>query len=84
MKDPASALGEQVANRLLKDEEWAREKLRAKAGRSFLVRSGPVAWVIMQAKARRRSPACAGSIQPMNQAELNDFDLSISAVPVLP
>jgi ubiquinone biosynthesis protein UbiJ len=43
MKDPASALGEQVANRLLKDEDWAREKLRAKAGRSFLVRSGPVA-----------------------------------------
>src|SRR5690606_30994081 len=48
------------------------------------VRSGPVAWVIMQAKASRRSPAAAGSIQPMNHAELNDFDVSISAVPVLP
>jgi ubiquinone biosynthesis accessory factor UbiJ len=43
MKDPASALGERVANGLLENEEWAREKLRAHAGRSFLVRSGPVA-----------------------------------------
>ena len=43
MKDPASALGERVANRLIENEEWAREKLRAHAGRSFLVRSGPIA-----------------------------------------
>ena len=43
MKDPASAIGERVANRLIKDEDWAREKLRAHAGRAFLVRSGPIA-----------------------------------------
>jgi ubiquinone biosynthesis protein UbiJ len=43
MKDPASALGERVANGLIENEDWAREKLRAHAGRSFLVRSGPIA-----------------------------------------
>jgi ubiquinone biosynthesis accessory factor UbiJ len=43
MKDPASALGERVANGLIANEDWAREKLRAHAGRSFLVRSGPIA-----------------------------------------
>ena len=43
MKDPASALGESLANRLIRDEDWAREKLIAHAGRSFLVRSGPLA-----------------------------------------
>jgi ubiquinone biosynthesis protein UbiJ len=43
MKDPVSALGERVANGLIENEEWAREKLRAHAGRSFLVRSGPIA-----------------------------------------
>ncbi len=43
MKDPVSALGERVANGLIENEEWAREKLRAHAGRSFLVRSGPLA-----------------------------------------
>ena len=43
MKDPASAIGERLANRLIRDEDWAREKLRAHAGRTFLVRSGPVA-----------------------------------------
>lgn len=43
MKDPVSALGERVANGLIENEDWAREKLRAHAGRSFLVRSGPIA-----------------------------------------
>ncbi|HEX6945552.1 MAG TPA: hypothetical protein VF196_05110 [Casimicrobiaceae bacterium] len=40
--DPASAIGRGVANRLLEDEAWAREKLRAHAGRSFAVASGPL------------------------------------------
>jgi ubiquinone biosynthesis protein UbiJ len=43
MKDPVSALGERVANGLIESEDWARDKLRAHAGRSFLVRSGPIA-----------------------------------------
>lgn len=43
MKDPASALGEKVANELIGSETWARDKLRAHAGRSFRIRSGPVA-----------------------------------------
>ena len=42
MKDPASALGEGLANRLIRDEDWAREKLVAHAGRSFSLRSGPL------------------------------------------
>ncbi|HVF62862.1 MAG TPA: hypothetical protein VNE58_02570 [Casimicrobiaceae bacterium] len=43
MRDPASALTERVANRLLEDEAWAREKLRAHASESFLVTCGPIA-----------------------------------------
>jgi len=43
MTDSASALGEKVANRVLRDEDWAREKLRAHAGRSFTMSCGPVA-----------------------------------------
>jgi ubiquinone biosynthesis protein UbiJ len=42
VKDPASALGESLANRLIRDEDWAREKLAAHGGRSFVVRSGPL------------------------------------------
>ncbi|HEX4885042.1 MAG TPA: hypothetical protein VFX05_12950 [Casimicrobiaceae bacterium] len=40
--DPASALGRAAANRLLNDETWARDKLRAHAGRVFAFASGPV------------------------------------------
>ena len=47
MKDPASALGERVANGLIENEAWAREKLRAHEGRSFLFRSGPLATAFM-------------------------------------
>jgi ubiquinone biosynthesis protein UbiJ len=43
MADPASTLGEQVANRLLRDEAWAREKLAPHAGRTFSLSCGPVA-----------------------------------------
>lgn len=42
MIDPAGALGRGLANRLLADEEWARNKLREHAGRVFSVASGPV------------------------------------------
>ena len=42
MLDPASALGRGVAHRLLADEDWAREKLRAHTGRVFTLASGPV------------------------------------------
>jgi len=43
MTDPASAIGETLANRTLRDEAWAREKLSAHAGRSFTLCCGPVA-----------------------------------------
>jgi len=43
LKDPASALGERVANGLIENEAWARDRLRAHAGRTFLLRSGPLA-----------------------------------------
>lgn len=42
MIDPATALGRGLANQLLADEAWAREKLRAHAGRTLRVASGPV------------------------------------------
>jgi len=42
MIDPAAALGRGLANHLLADEAWAREKLRAHAGRAFTMASGPV------------------------------------------
>ncbi len=41
--DPAGTLGRSLANRLLADEEWAREKLRAHAGCVFSVATGPLA-----------------------------------------
>ena len=47
MKDPASALGERVANGLIENEDWAREKLRAHSGRSFLLRNGPLSAAFM-------------------------------------
>jgi ubiquinone biosynthesis protein UbiJ len=42
MIDPATALGRGLANHLLADEAWAREKLRAHAGRAFTLASGPL------------------------------------------
>jgi len=42
MTDAASAIGEKLANRVLNDESWAREKLRPHAGRSFTLGCGPV------------------------------------------
>ena len=42
MTDPASAIGERLANRVLRDESWAREKLHPHAGRSFTLACGPV------------------------------------------
>lgn len=47
MKDPASALAERVANGLIETEDWARERLRAHAGRSFRLRAGPLASAFM-------------------------------------
>jgi len=41
MTDPATGLGRRLANRMLGDEAWAREKLRVHAGRAFSVTSGP-------------------------------------------
>jgi ubiquinone biosynthesis protein UbiJ len=42
MTDPAAALGEKLANRVLRDEDWAREKLRPHAGRTFTLACGPL------------------------------------------
>ncbi len=42
MTDPAAALGEKLANRVLRDEDWAREKLRPHAGRTFKLACGPL------------------------------------------
>lgn len=42
MNDPASTFGRRIANRVLEDESWARERLKAHAGRSFSMSSGPI------------------------------------------
>jgi ubiquinone biosynthesis protein UbiJ len=42
MTGPAFALGEKLANRVLRDEDWAREKLRPHAGRTFTLACGPL------------------------------------------
>jgi ubiquinone biosynthesis protein UbiJ len=77
VKDPASVLGESLANRLIRDEEWAREKLAAHAGRSFLVRSGPLstAYAIgsdgeIQARALEGAADVEVTISPLDVPQL--------------
>jgi ubiquinone biosynthesis protein UbiJ len=57
--DPAGTLGRGIANTLLADEDWAREKLRAHAGRVFTLASGPVsvAFVVRSDGAIDSAPA---------------------------
>jgi ubiquinone biosynthesis protein UbiJ len=75
VKDPASALGERVANGLIENEEWAREKLRAHAGRSFLIRSGPVASAfLIQADGTLEALPARGTTADV-ELRLSPFDL---------
>ena len=75
MKDPASALGERVANRLIESEDWARERLRAHAGRSFLLRSGPLATTFVIAARRQVDALPARGTTPDVELRLSPLDV---------
>ena len=78
MKDPASAFGERIANGLIGSEAWAREKLRAHAGRSFRLRSGPLASIFAIAEdgrieaiaTRDATPDAEIQVSPLNAPTL--------------
>lgn len=75
MKDPASALGERVANRLIETEAWARERLRAHAGRSFLMRSGPVATAFLVRVEGTLDALPARGTTPDAELQVSPFDV---------
>lgn len=77
MIDPAGAVGSGLANRLLEGEDWAREKLRAHAGRVFTVASGPVsaAFAVREDGTLDAAPAS----KPPADAELYVSPLDIPA-----
>lgn len=75
MKDPASALGERVANRVIESESWAREKLRAHAGRSFLMRSGPVATAFLVRDEGTLDALPARGTTPDVELQVSPFDV---------
>lgn len=75
MTDPATDLSRRLANRLLGDEEWAREKLRVHAGRAFSMTSGPVstAYVV---RTDGTLDALSGSAQrPDAELRISPFDV---------
>ena len=78
MLDPASALGRGIANHLLAGEDWAREKLRAHAGRVFSLASGPVsvAFVVRDDGTVDAAPARG----PAPDAELHVAPLDVPAL----
>lgn len=71
MKDPAGALGERLANGLIGNEAWAQDKLRAHAGRTFKLRSGPIASVF--------AIAAEGTIEAVGAPDSSpDADIAVS------
>jgi ubiquinone biosynthesis protein UbiJ len=74
MKDPASAFGERIANGLIGSEAWAREKLRAYAGRSFRLRSGPVVSIFSIAADGRIEAVASRDAVPDAEIQVSPFD----------
>lgn len=74
MKDPASAFGERIANGLIGSEDWAREKLRAHAGRSFRLRSGPIASIFAIAQDGRIEAAATRDAAPDAEIQVSPLD----------
>lgn len=75
MTDPATGLGRRLANELLEDEEWAREKLRAHAGRAFALLSGPVATAFVIRDDGMLDAAITGANAPDVELHVSPFDL---------
>ena len=74
MKDPASAFGERIANGLIGSEAWARERLRAHAGRTFRLRSGPIAGVFAIAHDGRVEAVGTRDAAPDAEIQVSPFD----------
>jgi ubiquinone biosynthesis protein UbiJ len=72
--DPASDLTRRLANRVLGDEEWAREKLRAHAGRTFSITSGPLATAYV-VRGDGTLDAQSGAGNPDARLALSPFDV---------
>lgn len=73
--DPATALGRQVANRLLEDEAWARDKLRAHAGRGFALSCGPIVAAFLIRDDGTLDAADTATNAPSLQLRVSPFDV---------
>jgi ubiquinone biosynthesis protein UbiJ len=74
MKDPASAFGERIANGLIGSEAWVRERLRAHAGRSFRLRSGPIVSVFAIAADGRVEAVATRDALPDVELQVSPLD----------
>jgi len=70
MADPASTLGSGLARQLLAGEDWARDRLRAHAGRTFSLTSGPLSTAYTIGE--------GGSLDPLSGADKLDLELHVS------
>jgi ubiquinone biosynthesis protein UbiJ len=75
MTDPATALGRGLANRLLADESWARERLAAHAGRTFTLASGPVSIAFAIGADGTLDDAPARAATPDAEFHVSPFDV---------
>lgn len=75
MVDPATALGQGLANRLLADEAWAREKLRVHAGRAASFACGPVRVAYAIGSDGTIEPASADASPPDVEFTISPFDV---------
>jgi len=75
MADPASTLGSGIARRLLAGEDWARDRLRAHAGRTFSLTSGPLSTAYRIGDDGSLN-ALSGADQPLDlELNVSPFDL---------
>jgi ubiquinone biosynthesis protein UbiJ len=73
--DPASDLTRRLANRVLGDEAWARDKLRVHAGRAFSLTSGPVSTAYVVRTDGTLDALEGGTQSPDAELVLSPFDV---------
>ncbi|HVE51198.1 MAG TPA: hypothetical protein VNG69_16475 [Casimicrobiaceae bacterium] len=74
MTDPATGLARNVANRLLGDEAWARDKLRVHAGRAFSITSGPMSTAFVIGSDGTLDALSGGGASPDVTLHISPFD----------
>jgi ubiquinone biosynthesis protein UbiJ len=75
--DPASTLGSGLARQLLADEQWARERLRAHAGNTFSLTSGPLSTAYVIGEDGTLGPL-SGAERPLDlELHVSPFDLPV-------